>query len=249
MLFLTYRGALREPMLDPVEERAAIAGWQDNHDMKALELLLRSHARQAWAQASKWTQNPTHLEDLVAEGMIGRMRAADNFDRRQEVRFGTYSAWWVMNGIATALARIKSVIDVPTRTYLAARGGKLSDAEQQRVRMATQGTIALDAPLSEGARSATDTIVSEELNPEEHAAAESLHTMQIQLLTEALETLEPREAEIIRRRRLQAVADPLETVAADMNMSLERLRQYESRAMLRLRRRLIDRGFSPAMLT
>jgi DNA-directed RNA polymerase sigma subunit (sigma70/sigma32) len=68
-------------------------------------------------------------------------------------------------------------------------------------------------------------------------------------LTEALETLEPREAEIIRRRRLQAVADPLETVAADMNMSLERLRQYESRAMLRLRRRLIDRGFSPAMLT
>lgn len=248
MLFFTYRDAMNEPLLEAQVERDAILRWQDARDGSALELLVRSHARQAWSQAARWTGNPTHMEDLAAEGIIGLMRAADSFDRLQEVRFATYAAWWVMNGIAAALARTKSVIDVPVRTYLAARGGRLPEDERRRVRLATQGTIALDAPLAEGATSASETLMSDELTPEEHVAAASLRSEQARFLRAAMRDLEPREAEIIRRRRLQPDPEPVEQVAADLNMSPDRLRQHEKRAMLRLRRRLIEDGFSPTIL-
>ena len=81
MIATSHRAALNEPMLAPEVERAAICAWQDDRDPHALELLLRSHARQAWAQAARWSDNPSQIEDLVAEGMIGLMRAADRFDR------------------------------------------------------------------------------------------------------------------------------------------------------------------------
>ena len=110
MMSMSYQAAMREPLLELQQERGALAGWQDRGDRAALELLLRSHARQAWSQAARYTDNPVHLEDLAAEGMIGLMRAATNFDRAQEVRFSTYSAWWVMNGVSSALARMLCLV-------------------------------------------------------------------------------------------------------------------------------------------
>ncbi len=167
MMSMSYQAAMREPMLEAEQERDAICSWQDRGDRKALELLLRSHARQAWSQASRYTDNPVHLEDLAAEGMIGLLRAADNFDRAQPVRFSTYASWWVMNGVSGALARIKAVIDIPTRTYLDAQFGKLSDDERARVRMAAQGTVTIDVAKDEDDSGGFDTLVSEELGPED----------------------------------------------------------------------------------
>ena len=122
---ITYLAAMKEPLLAVEQEREALRKWQEDRDRNALELLLRSHARQAWSQASRWTDNPVHLEDLVAEGMIGLMRAADNFNRDMDVRFATYSSWWVMTSISTALSRVKTVIDIPPRAYIDARMGRL----------------------------------------------------------------------------------------------------------------------------
>ena len=66
------RAAAQEPLLEFDQERDAIRRWQMNDDREALELLLRSHARQAWSMAARWTDNPSHLEDLAAEGIIGK---------------------------------------------------------------------------------------------------------------------------------------------------------------------------------
>ena len=242
------RAAAKVPLLEIDEERNAIRRWQDLGDREALELLLRSHARQAWSMAARWTDNPVHLEDFAAEGIIGLIRAADNFDLTQDVRFSTYSAWWVMNGVSGAIARIKAVIDVPPRVYSELRRGRMNEDDRATVLMAMQGVVALDAPVKEGAVSLLDALVSADMTPEETASAESLHEMQRHLIDKAMSLLDAEEAEVIRRRRLQAVPDTLEDLADAMNMTRDRLRQVERRAMTRLRRVLLENGFHRAML-
>ena len=242
------RAAAQEPLLEFDEERDAIRRWQLNDDREALELLLRSHARLAWSAAARWTDNPSHLEDLAAEGIIGLIRAADNFDLAMDVRFSTYAAWWVMNGISAALARTRSVIDIPPRVYTDLRSGKLTDEDKAIVTMAMQGIVALDAPTGEGTLSPLEALASSELNPEESVTAESMHAVQRHLIERAMADLDDDEAEVIRRRKLKPVPDTLEDMAQAMNMTRDRLRQIERRAMQRLRRVLLDNGFHRTML-
>ncbi|WP_254919221.1 sigma-70 family RNA polymerase sigma factor [Oceanicola sp. 22II-s10i] len=240
---------MREPLLEADQERAAICSWQDHGDRKALELLLRSHARQAWSQAARFTDNPVHMEDLASEGFIGLMRAADNFDRAQEVRFSTYAGWWVMNGVSSALARTKTVIDVPSRTYLDAHLGKLDEDERQRVRMAVQGCIAIDyAPDEEDNPRGRDILISDDAGPEDIVTEDSRHRQISGLIGSALARMSKEESEVIRRRKLQPAPDSYEEIAFDLRVTPERLRQVEKRALMRLRRILIDCGFSRSVL-
>ena len=242
------QAAAKVPLLELDEERNAIRRWQDHGDREALELLIRSHARQAWSLASRYTDNPVHLEDLAAEGILGLIRAADDFDLCQDVRFSTYAAWWVMNGVTSAAARIRSVIDVPVRAVTDMRSGRMDEEDQAIVAMAMQGMVALDAPVGDGTHSLMDALVSADLTPEESSVAESMHQVQRRLIEQAMSGLNPEEAEVIRRRRLQAVPETLEDLADAMDMTRDRLRQVERRAMTRLRRFLLDNGFHRAML-
>ena len=111
---MSYQAAMRVPLLSFEQERAAIGGWQDRGDRKALELLVCAHARQAWALAARFTDNPTHLEDLAAEGMMGLLRAADSFDRSQDVRFSTYASWWIRSSIQDYVLRNWSIVRTGT---------------------------------------------------------------------------------------------------------------------------------------
>lgn len=248
MMFITLQAAMNEPLLSLAEERTAIRNWQQNGDRAALELLLRSHARQVYSQASRWSDNPAHLEDLVAEGMIGLMRAADNFDLAQEVRFSTYAGWWVLNGVSAALTRIKTVIDIPARTYLDASTGRLPVDDQAVAQMAMQGMVELDAERSEGGRTG-EALACPNLTPEEAASWRSSTDEQRRLLEGALAQMEPQDAEVIRRRKLSEVPTPLDELARELGMSKDRLRQVEKRALMRLRKRLIEDGFRLTALT
>ena len=245
---ITYAAAMNEPLLAVEQEREALRRWQENGDRNALELLLRSHARQAWSQASRWTDNPVHLEDLAAEGMIGLMRAADNFNRELDVRFSTYSSWWVMTSISTALSRVKTVIDIPPRAYIDARMGRLTGEEGAQAQMAVHGQVALDAPPGDEGLPPTDRLPSADPTPEETAAARSSQDLMKRMLQEALESLAPEEAQIIRRRKLKSTPDSVAEVAADLGMPRNRLRQVENRALMRLRRQLLEAGFQLALL-
>lgn len=245
---ITYLAAMNEPLLAVEQEREALRRWQEDGDRNALELLLRSHARQAWSQASRWTDNPVHLEDLAAEGMIGLMRAADNFNRDLDVRFATYSSWWVMTCISTALSRVKTVIDIPPRAYIDARMGRLNGEEGTRAQMAIHGQVALDAPLGEEGAPAAERLASADPTPEEAVTARSSQSLLGHMLRQALDALDPQEAQIIRRRKLKSVPDSVAEVAADLGMPRNRLRQVENRALMRLRRQLLKGGFHLALL-
>lgn len=242
----TLQTAMREPLLTVDTERDAIRRWQDEGDRRALELLLRSHARQAWSQALRYADNPVDLDDLVAEGMIGLMRAADSFDRKLELRFSTYAAYWVMNGVFAALSRIGTVIDMPVRTYLDARMGRLSGDDTGLMLLATQGALPLDGG-GEG-QSLSERMACADATPAENAEVRSAQAFLGQLLAEALAALDPADQAIIRRRRLAAEPECIELVCADLGMSAHKLRQTEARALNRLRRSLLALGFSRALL-
>lgn len=242
----TLQSALREPLMTVDTERDAIRRWQVEGDRRALELLLRSHARQAWSQALRFADNPVDLDDLVSEGMIGLMRAADHFDLRMNLRFSTYAAYWVMNGVYTALARIGTVIDMPVRTYLDARMGRMRDENAGLSFLATQGALPLDAG-GEGL-SLSDRLPCSAETPAEIAEMRSAQALLCRLLDQALAALNPIEKEIILRRKLAAEPESAEAVAADMGLTLQKLRQEEARALTLLRRDLLARGFSRSML-
>ncbi len=246
---ISYQAAVNAPMLAPEEEREALARWQEQRDPSALELLVLSHARQAYAHASRWTDNPVHLEDLVAEGVLGLMRAADRFDRSRDVRFSTYSSYWVMTFISSALARIKSVVDIPPRTYLDALGGRLAGEDQRLAHSAIQTAVPIDAPtVGDDGPNPADRLVSEDPTPEERVTARSTAAAMERLTLEALAKLDPLERQVIERRKLRPVPEAASAVAADLGLSADRMRQIEVRALRKMRRVLLERGFSTAML-
>lgn len=242
----TLQAALREPLLSVDVERDAIRRWQDEGDRRALELLVRSHARQAWSQALRYADNPVDLDDLVAEGLVGLMRAADSFDRKRNLRFSTYAAYWVMNSVFVALSRIRTVIDMPSRTYLDARMGRLHRDEMGLTALATQGTLSLDA-VADGL-SLAERLPCSCMTPAEETELRSAQALLCRVLSDALATLSLTEQAIINRRMLAAEPERAEVIADDLGMTVHRLRQTEARALSRLRRDLVARGFSRAML-
>ncbi len=248
MMSMSYQAAMRMPLLSFEQERAAIGGWQDKGDRKALELLVCAHARQAWALAARFTDNPTHLEDLAAEGMMGLLRAADSFDRSQDVRFSTYATWWVRNAISSAVTRIKAVIDVPARSYHDARAGRLPEQEHHLVRLAVQAAIEIDGALEGAGDDPRRALVCDDPGPEEHVTRRDHEAQLTQLLAHALVQLDRTEIEVLRRRHLVSDPDPHAKIAADLGLPVARLRQVERRAMMRLRRNLVEAGFSRSLL-
>lgn len=250
MLKLNYKTAMSAPLVTLEEEQNAIKAWQEHQDQKALETLVRSHARIAYAMAFKYTNNPDHMEDLAAEGIIGIMKAADKFDLEQGTRFATYSRWWIMTFISQSLAKVSTVIDMPSRTYIDAKMGRLKEhPDADRAHMAVFGGVDLDAPISdEGSFSALDLLECPRPNPEEYAEIQSEEAYQTNILQDALNTLNPREKEVVIRRKLKTPADTLEIIAEDLDVTRERVRQIEVKALTKLKKVLITMGFSTKAL-
>lgn len=240
------QAAFKEPLLTIEIERDAIRRWQDEGDRSALDLLVRSHLRQVWSQARRFSSNSADLDDLVAEGTVGLMRAADSFDLELNLRFSTYAAYWVKNGVFSALSQISTVIDVPDRVLRAARTGRQDETDTGLSLLATLGTLPLDAG-GEGL-SLSEQIPCGGITPAEMFETHSAQSGLSQLLADAIAPLDPTDQEIIKRRRLAAEPECAETVAQDLGMSAQRLKQTEARALNRLRRNLLAHGFTRAML-
>lgn len=248
-MLLNYRTAMSEPMLTPEEEVEAIKAWQERGDKEGLDKLIRSHARIAYSMAYRYTSNADHMEDLAAEGIMGLMKAADKFDPQRDTRFATYSRWWVMTFISQATARVSTVIDMPARTFIDTKMGRFEGLDKDKAHMAVFGGVDLDAPMtSESDMSAMDMLQCPRPNPEEHMEEKSKESFQKDMLDKALKSLKPREREVITRRKLSPNPETLESIADDLGVTRERIRQIEVKAMGKLKRTLISIGFSTSLL-
>jgi len=234
--------ALKEPPLEVGEERTAIRAWQDHGDRAALGVLLRSHARQAWAHARKWAKNPTDLEDLMAEGMMGLIDAASRFDLERDVRFNTYAIWFIRNRVASAQATVSSIVDVPTRVFIDARSGRLDPVANAEAIAAIEPMVGVDDTAA-----VVNAVICPDKTPEEFVAEQSAQDAVRRLLEEALAKLEPMEQAVIRRR-LDGEEDGGDAPDILLKVTCQRLRAIERRAIARLRQILQRSGFSLAML-
>src|SRR5690606_33014943 len=93
------RAAMAMPMLTRARQRELARRWREARDAAAPHALTRAHARLVIAIAVRYRHSGLAFGDLVQEGGVGLMQAAERFEHTREVRFSTYATWWIRSAI------------------------------------------------------------------------------------------------------------------------------------------------------
>ena len=246
------------PLLTPGQE-VSLGRRAQHGDRRAVHLLVQHNLRLVVSVAKKYQNLGMSLLDLIQEGSVGLMRAAEKFDPSRGFRFSTYATWWIRQAILRALNEQSRLVRLPE--YLSGRrnlvdharetlreklGRTPSDAEVASaasvpveqvtaLAQASRPVASLDAPLGEdGELALGDLIRDAEPGAEELAEAEDRRMA----VTQALSVLDQREREVIRLR--YGLTDngrehTLEEVGRTLGLTRERIRQIETKALRRLR--------------
>jgi len=108
------RSSMSEPMLERYHEYELAVRWKSFGDEKALHELIRSYTRLVIASAAKFKNYGLPIGDLIQEGNIGLMQAANKFEAERELRFSTYATWWVRAAIQDYILRNWSIVRTGT---------------------------------------------------------------------------------------------------------------------------------------
>jgi len=104
------RAAMEAPYLTREEESALASRWRTNRDQAALDRIIRAHMRLVMAIAARFRNYGLPMADLIQEGNIGLMQAADRFEVDRDVRFSTYASWWVRAAIQEFILKNWSIV-------------------------------------------------------------------------------------------------------------------------------------------
>ena len=246
------------PLLSRAEE-AELARRIRAGDQLALEKLVRSNLRFVVSVAKKYQNLGMSLPDLIAEGNVGLVRAAQKFDETKGVKFISYAVWWIRQAILKALAENSKTFRLPinratTLNKISKKEAELTqklgrepkpeevaeamnmDVDEVRKLMnVARKSLSLDAPLFEGEEKTLFSYLSddESADPEE-STFESARAKEIR---ETLDSLAPREAKIVKLYYGLDGNEPLtlREIGSIFNLSRERIRQIKERAIERLR--------------
>ncbi|MBT5049700.1 MAG: RNA polymerase factor sigma-32 [Rhodospirillaceae bacterium] len=262
--------AMRAPMLEREYETELGRRWRDKEDQKALDELVTSHVRLAVKIASGFRGYGLPVSDLIQEGNIGLLEAAKRFDPEKGVRFSTYASWWILAGVQEFIVRNASIIRLGStpaqkklffnlrrlRAKIASVDDVLmTDANRQEIadilKVPINAVERMEAHLSGPDRSLNITIGEDgdELqnflkddrpNPEEIVIDRVDSNIRGQWLQEALDTLSPREKDIIQHRFMDGDKTTLADIGESYGVTKERIRQIESRALGKLKDVLED---------
>ena len=254
-LFLNEAG--RWPLLTAAEE-VELAKRIERGDAAAKERLINSNLRLVVSIAKRYQGHGLSLLDLIQEGIIGLIRAAEKFDWRRGFKFSTYATWWIRQAVQRGVANKSRTIRIPV--HIVERERKIARAERElglqlgrpptdqevakraklqlkhvrEVRSAPRTVASLDKPAAEeGDASFGDLVATAHGSVEE----EIVVGFEEDALRRAVERLPAIEKEIVKRRYgLNGDPDPqsLEEIGRVLGISRERVRQIESRALERL---------------
>jgi RNA polymerase primary sigma factor len=251
----------RYPLLSR-EDELELARRVRAGDMAAKEKLVRSNLRFVVSIAKKYVGNGVPLEDLINDGNVGLVKAAERFDPERGFKFISYAVWWIRQSILVAVSENSRMIRMPmNRVALAQRSTKASrqleqdlgreaDAEElakelgvtkkeiEEVATFSQGHLSLDQPVHDEGNESTfmDQIVDDKTaSPDQGAYDDSLRRD----MARALELLTERERTILTRYYGLNGVKPrtLEEIGKEMGYTRERIRQIKEQAIDKLRTR------------
>lgn len=108
------RHAMDAPLLEKDHELALARNWQEHRDEKALHEMVESYTRLVVSIATRFRHYGLPIGDLIQEGNIGLMQAAERFDPDRDLRFSTYASWWIRSGIQDYVLRNWSIVRTGT---------------------------------------------------------------------------------------------------------------------------------------
>jgi len=246
--------ALKAEPPDAAELRRVVADGE-----RARTKLIEANPRLVISIAKKYGSRGVDFLDLVQEGNIGLMKAVDRFDYRQGYRFSTYATWWIRQAITRAIADQGRTIRLPVHMCEQINKlGRVSRELSQELgrepaleelaevmettpekiadwRRVSQRPLSLATPIGEAGDSTLADFLADEDAPDVITTA--LQREQAEVIDEALEALDAREAAILRLRHglVDGCPHTLEVLGKKYGLTRERIRQIEAGAIEKLR--------------
>lgn len=248
----------RVPLLTP-EEEIDLATRMSQGDPYAKKRLSEANLRLVVSIAKRYVGRGMQFLDLIQEGNLGLIKAVEKFDHTKGFKFSTYATWWIRQAITRAIAdqartiripvhmvetinKVKKVSSTllhqngrdPTADEISSQLGMPVDKVREIMRVA-QEPVSLETPIGEEEDSHLGDFIPDDDAPAPAEAAS--HTLLKEQLGEVLSTLTPREEKVLRLRfgLEDGRARTLEEVGKEFNVTRERIRQIEAKALRKLR--------------